>query len=87
MGWLAGLALILFCFSISQCRKSESRVECRETSQRQLSEVSCNGCRELGEWEHAIEAYGMALKARCFTDGGYSSSKVHPPSEGESKLQ
>ena len=22
-------------------------------------------CRELGEWEHAIEAYGMALKANC----------------------
>ena len=21
-------------------------------------------CRELGEWEHAIEAYAMALKAR-----------------------
>lgn len=28
--------------------------------------------RELGEWEHAIEAYGMALKARmsisCFKE-------------------
>ena len=36
-----------------------------KTEKRKWQRPSPVHVRELGEWEHAIEAYGMALKARC----------------------